>query len=61
MKKLPEGVIGTGAHNHKLVKRLPWPVCAHCGMVYLKNAVTRERIKRGCYIWADENGRPSIK
>ncbi len=55
MKPLPAGVIGTRQHAFTVfLKRLPWPVCKHCGLVLLKNEETRKRQKQGCYIWKDE-------
>ena len=37
------------AHKpRKLGKRIPWLYCAHCGLLYLKNPITRWCIKMGC-------------
>lgn len=38
------------AHPHHWItyKRLPWPVCAHCGLVRLKNDLTAFAVKHGC-------------
>jgi hypothetical protein len=36
------------AHSPVKVKQLPWPVCRHCGLVYLKNEFTRWCIGKGC-------------
>ena len=59
-KQLPDGAIGMGQHSPKNLKRFPWPVCSHCGLVYLKNDASRKRVKRGCIIWADEQGRVKL-
>jgi len=32
----------------KLCKTIPWLYCAHCGLLYLKNPLTRWCIKMGC-------------
>jgi len=32
----------------KLSKRLPWMYCGHCGLLYLKNPITKWCIKMGC-------------
>lgn len=28
--------------------RFPWPVCAHCGLVWLKNEASRKAAKQLC-------------
>ncbi len=42
------------AHEAVLLKRLPWPVCKHCGLIYLRNDRTRAAITAGCVVYADE-------
>ena len=32
----------------KRLKRLPWPYCARCGLVALKNDASRAALKREC-------------
>jgi hypothetical protein len=37
------------AHKpRQLTKRIPWLVCQYCGLVYLKNNVSRWCISKGC-------------
>lgn len=38
----------TGPHQPQHRKRLPWPVCARCGLLYLKNDVTRKAASQMC-------------
>lgn len=35
-------------HNPIRRKFLPWPYCWKCGLLYLKNAVTRKAIAAPC-------------
>lgn len=35
-------------HKLKMIKRIPWPICQYCGLVFLKNKVSRWCIKNGC-------------
>jgi hypothetical protein len=35
-------------HSPKQLKGTPWLYCRYCGLVYLKNKVTRWCIKMGC-------------
>jgi len=35
-------------HKPQTIKRIPWPVCQYCGLVYLKNKVTKWCIQKGC-------------
>lgn len=37
-----------GAHQWHKPKRLPWPWCIHCGLLALKNDVTKRAIKAEC-------------
>ncbi len=35
--------------HHPVAHRgLPWPICAHCGLVYLKNIASAWAMKHGC-------------
>lgn len=36
------------AHSPSKMKQIPWMVCRHCGLVYLKNEITAWAIKMGC-------------
>lgn len=36
------------SHSTKMIKRIPWPVCQHCGLVFLKNKISRWCVKTGC-------------
>jgi hypothetical protein len=53
MKK-PEGATKLSPHKSVTYKRFPWPVCAKCGLVYLKNDATRKRLREGCWEYEDE-------
>lgn len=35
-------------HKPQPLKGLPWPYCVHCGLLYLRNDVTKLCIKLGC-------------
>ena len=35
------GVRKVGVHSWKPIKRMPWPFCSSCGLLRLKNDVTR--------------------
>jgi len=35
-------------HNPKKLKGLPWLYCPHCGLLYLRNSITKWCIKMGC-------------
>ena len=35
-------------HETKRIKGLPWLVCRYCGLVYLRNDLTRRAISAGC-------------
>lgn len=36
------------SHSPQPMKGLPWPVCARCGLVFLRNKLTAWCIKLGC-------------
>jgi len=36
------------SHSIKMIKRIPWPICKHCGLIFLKNKVSRWCVKNGC-------------
>lgn len=36
------------AHNPKSIRRIPWPSCVHCGLLYLKNDATRKALRSPC-------------
>lgn len=44
------GTRSVGVHHATNVKRLPWPVCARCGLLYLKNEATRRELKKPCIV-----------
>ena len=53
----PAGAVKLVPHTPKpLLKRMPWPVCSGCGLVYLKNDVTERAIRRGHWLYSDEKG-----
>ena len=35
-------------HAPVKLRRLPWPFCRFCGLLFLKNEPTAESIKLGC-------------
>ncbi len=50
----PIGALRLRPHQAKKLKQLSWPVCKFCGLVYLKNELTRQAIRVGCWLWEDE-------
>lgn len=42
------GRVRVGDHEPRHVKRLSWPYCIHCGLLYLKNDVTRAALRKKC-------------
>lgn len=36
------------AHVPKKRKNVSWPVCAHCGLIYLRNPFTDWAVRMGC-------------
>lgn len=52
----PKGAIGVRPHDLQpsRLRRIPWLVCRHCGLVSLRNEATRKALRVGCYRWADE-------
>lgn len=37
--------------SHSMTKRIAhWPYCAHCGLVALKNDVSRKKLKQPCVV-----------
>jgi hypothetical protein len=50
----PIGAKKLTPHSPDKLGRLPWPVCKKCGLVYLKNEATKQRVKRGCWQFEDE-------
>lgn len=42
-----------GVHSPKLVKRLAWPVCSRCGLIYLKNDATAAEARKACVVEED--------
>lgn len=44
------GTRNVGAHNPKQRKRLPWPVCSRCGLLYLRNEATRRAVRAACVV-----------
>lgn len=51
---LAGGYRDVGVHSPKAIKRLPWPRCSRCGLLYLKNAATARAIKQACVTIKDE-------
>lgn len=38
--------------SHELKGRvMHWPFCVHCGLVALKNQVSRDALKKPCVVW----------
>ena len=50
----PQGALKLVPHTPKLFKRLPWPVCSGCGLVYLKNDETKRAVRQGHWLYEDE-------
>ena len=36
------------SHTPTRIKGIPWTLCKHCGLVYLKNSLTQWCIAKGC-------------
>lgn len=55
--------MATKKHNHHpgRLKGVPWLVCRHCGLVYLRNALTQWCIDRGCDYSDDPGYRTAIR
>lgn len=52
LKDLRPWVTRTGPH--KMNKRiLHWPYCSQCGLIALKNKVTRKALKKPC-VWEED-------
>lgn len=47
------GTTRTGVHNFSKRKVLHWPYCSNCGLMLLKNEVTRRAAKAACR-WTDD-------
>lgn len=45
-----QGNRNVGTHSPKTHKRIAWPICSRCGLLYLKNAVTAQAIKSPCVV-----------
>jgi hypothetical protein len=43
-----KGMRSAGPHTPRNYKRLAWPVCSRCGLVYLKNEVTAKAARAVC-------------
>ena len=51
----PAGAIRRRPHTFtRRMKRFPWVVCAHCGLVLLRNKATEKAARLGCWVWVDE-------
>ena len=50
----PDGAVKLVPHTPEKPKRLPWPICTGCGLVYLKNDATRRAIRQGHWKYRDE-------
>lgn len=44
------GTISRGPHAMRKIKALPWPLCARCGLLALKNEATRKALREICVI-----------
>ena len=44
-------------HQWRKIRSLPWPVCARCGLVWLKNELTAWCVRHGC----DHADRPDYR
>ncbi len=42
------GRIVRGEHRPKTIRGISWPVCSRCGLLYLRNEVTRRAINQEC-------------
>jgi hypothetical protein len=57
MPNRPAGAVKRVPHKPKTLgskSRIPWPVCARCGLMYLRNDATKRAIRQGCWLYADE-------
>ena len=45
-----KGNRSVGTHSPKTLKRIPWPVCSRCGLLYLKNERTRKAVREPCIV-----------
>lgn len=45
----------TGVHSWYHVKgfRFPWPICSRCGLIWLKNEISRRAAKGPC-VWTED-------
>lgn len=46
-----KGVRSVGVHAPRSIKRIPWPMCRRCGLLYLKNAPTAKAISAPCVVY----------
>jgi hypothetical protein len=53
-ERRPPGAIRRTPHAWGTMKRIPWPVCRGCGLVWLKNETTLRAVKRGHWLFAGE-------
>jgi hypothetical protein len=49
-EELTQAKHGAGPHAWYHVKgfRFPWPICAKCGLIWLKNEISRKAAKGRC-------------
>lgn len=43
-----------GVHSPKPLKRMPWPRCSRCGLLYLRNDATTRALRQPCVTIEDE-------
>ncbi len=53
-ERRPPGAIRRVPHTWGALKRIPWPVCRGCGLVWLKNEPTSRAVKRGHWLFKGE-------
>jgi hypothetical protein len=44
------GQRSVGVHQWAPLKRIPWPYCKRCGLLALRNEVTRTAMKAACVV-----------
>ncbi len=49
----PPGAVKLAPHRPQPsgAAKIPWLICARCGLVYLRNVETQAAIRRGCWVF----------
>lgn len=45
-----KGKRSVGTHSPKYMRRIPWPYCSRCGLLYLKNEPTQRALLKPCVV-----------